>query len=420
MSSGAGILGRIRAALLSAVLALSVAAAPAFAYADMQGIDVSNWQSGIDISAVPSDFVICKATQGTWYTSPDFYRQASETVSSGKYLGVYHYAEGGDVRAEADHFIDVVGSYIGRAVLVLDWESQDNGGYWQMEGWVKQWCDYVHQRTGVKPMVYCSQSIMHNFAGIGDYGLWIAQYADYAQTGYQSNPWNEGAYGCAIRQYSSTGRLSGYSGNLDLNKAYMDGDAWMAYAAVDGDPSYITSDNKTPSGSPSATAENAGRYTVAPGDCLSAIGAKLGVPWPSIAIANHIGAPYVIHPGQVLTIPGASAAEAVGGSGYIGSSKYIVASGDCLSVIGARLGIPWTSIAQANGIGYPYAIYPGQVLSIAGGSPGSSEGAGRYIVEPGDCLSAIGHELGLDWRAIAASNGISAPYTIYPGQVISY
>ena len=285
---------KIKSLVASIAVAAALALAPATAYADMRGIDVSNWQNGIDISAVPGDFVICKATQGTWYTSPDFYRQADQTIDNGKYLGVYHYAEGGSVYDEADHFIAVVGDYIGQAVLVLDWEAQDNAGYWQMGSWVERWCDYVYQRTGVKPIVYCSQSIMHNFSNIGDYGLWVAQYADYSVTGYQQSPWREGAYSCAIRQYTSTGRLPGYGGYLDLNKAYMDGEAWMAYATGGGDLSY---DQSAGGGSSSASGST---YTVRSGDCLSTIGAKLGVSWTAIASANGIGAPYTIYPGQVL------------------------------------------------------------------------------------------------------------------------
>lgn len=39
-------------------------------------------------------------------------------------------------------------------------------------------------------------------------------------------------------------------------------------------------------------------------------------------------------------------------------------SGDCLSAIGDKLGVDWYSIAEANGIGEPYTIYPGQSLII--------------------------------------------------------
>ena len=71
---------------------------------------------------------------------------------------------------------------------------------------------------------------MSRFNGIGDYGMWIAQYANNNQTGYQESPWNEGAYACAMRQYSSHGRLSGYNGDLDLDKFYGDREAWNKYA----------------------------------------------------------------------------------------------------------------------------------------------------------------------------------------------
>ena len=41
-----------------------------------------------------------------------------------------------------------------------------------------------------------------------------------------------------------------------------------------------------------------------------------------------------------------------------------------------------------------------------------------YVVQPGDTLSGIGAKLGVDWRAIAQANGISNPDLIYVGQVL--
>lgn len=43
---------------------------------------------------------------------------------------------------------------------------------------------------------------------------------------------------------------------------------------------------------------------------------------------------------------------------------------------------------------------------------------GRYRVRQGDTLYSIAWRNGLDFRALAAANGIRAPYTIYPGQVL--
>ncbi|PLW68132.1 peptidoglycan DD-metalloendopeptidase family protein [Pseudohalioglobus lutimaris] len=46
---------------------------------------------------------------------------------------------------------------------------------------------------------------------------------------------------------------------------------------------------------------------------------------------------------------------------------------------------------------------------------GASPGAG-YRVQQGDTLYSIAFRYGLDYRRLGAANGISAPYTIYPGQ----
>lgn len=102
-----------------------------------------------------------------------------------------------------------------------------------------------------------------------------------------------------------------------------------------------------------------------------------------------------------------------------GGSQYTVVSGDTLSGIGARLGVAWKSIANANGISSPYRIYPGQKLTIPGGSTGSSSSR-VYTVRSGDTLSGIGAKLGVSWRGIASKNGIVSPYTIYPCQQLKY
>ena len=197
----------------------------------LNGIDISSWQAGIDLSVVPCDFVIIKATQGTGYTNPDYARSYAQAKAAGKCLGVYHYAEGGSPTAEADYFLKQVGSRVGECVLALDWEGEQNGAFGVNDfSWCKAWLDRVASKTGVNPLLYTSQSVMGRFNGIGNYGLWVAQYADMNATGYQATPWNEGAYDCAIRQYSSCGRLNGYGGNLDLNKFYGDKAAWNKYA----------------------------------------------------------------------------------------------------------------------------------------------------------------------------------------------
>lgn len=252
----------------------------------MNGIDISSWQTGIDLSAVPCDFVIIKATQGTGYVNPDCDRAYRQAKQAGKCLGVYHYAGGRETRAEAEFFLYHIKGYVGEAVLCLDWEREQNErfGVGDFE-WCRTWLDYVTERTGVKPMLYTSQAYMDQFADIGDYGMWIAQYANNRATGYQRHPWNEGTYLCAIRQYSSHGRLAGYGGNLDLDKFYGDRTAWDKYA---GKGNTIEPDI----------------YVVKPGDNLSVIAARYGTTYQKIAEDNGIAQPDLIYPGQRLVIKG--------------------------------------------------------------------------------------------------------------------
>ncbi len=201
----------------------------------LNGIDISSYQSSINIAAVPADFVIVKATEGTGYINPCFRAHADATLNSGKLLGIYHYISGGNWQAEAEYFVNAVKDYVGRAVLALDFESGDNSAYGDT-AYLQQCAQTVYNLTGVHPLLYGSQRDYGRLAAVSNAtncGLWIAQYPNYARTGYQNTPWNEGAYSCAIRQYSSSGALPGYGGNLDLNKFYGDRDAWQAYAKSD-------------------------------------------------------------------------------------------------------------------------------------------------------------------------------------------
>lgn len=203
----------------------------------LNGIDISDYQRGINLAAVPADFVIVKVTQGTWYVSGDWRRQAQQTQSTGKLLGLYHYIEGSDPNAQADYFLFQARGYLGKAPIFLDWEGQDNSRYGDL-GFLQQVVNAFISKTGTRPLVYTPNASYAAEKGLLDRlncGTWAQQYATNDPVyGYQANPWNEQNRPCAVRQYSSAGRLNGYAGNLDLDKFYGDAKAWMAYAAVNG------------------------------------------------------------------------------------------------------------------------------------------------------------------------------------------
>ncbi len=56
-------------------------------------------------------------------------------------------------------------------------------------------------------------------------------------------------------------------------------------------------------------------------------------------------------------------------AGKVTSGNHRVQRGETLYSIAWRYGWDYRSLARANNIGAPYTIYPGQVISFAGGSP---------------------------------------------------
>lgn len=320
----------------------------------LNGIDISNWQQGIDLSKVPCDFVIAKATQGTGYVSSDCSRQVEQALALGKCVGIYHYVGGGNAVGEADYFVDNCRNWVGKVVFCLDWESEQNAA-WGNESYLEQVAARVKERIGVPPVIYVQASRYQQVKAVADRqncGLWIAQYADMNATGYQQTPWNEGAYSCAIRQYSSAGRLDGWGGNLDLNKFYGDRAAWSKYAGGNG--ASVRPASTAPAAQP---VQSRRTYTVQAGDTLSGIAAKFGVSTSQIS-GYRSGNPNLIYPGETLTIGGAAAPTQSAGA------TYTVQAGDTLSGIASKFGTTYQALAAKNGIANPDLIYPGQVLHI--------------------------------------------------------
>ena len=204
----------------------------------LNGIDISSAQAGIDISALTTtDFVVVKVTQGTSYTNPYWSTWASATLKAGKLLGLYHYASGGDATQEASYFASAIKGYIGKAILMLDWEGIQNSLFGNNdESWVSTFREQLFDLTGASSLVYASLSVFQNqLSGVADSDRWVAQYAyddERAISDYQSSPWNEDAYSCLIRQYTSHGQIAGYRGDLDLDKFYGSRSDWEKLASL--------------------------------------------------------------------------------------------------------------------------------------------------------------------------------------------
>lgn len=197
----------------------------------MHGIDVSNWQSGLNPSDLSIDFCIAKATEGLGYTDPCCDGFVQNCLENGILWGFYHFARENDPADEAEYFVQETSNYFGHGIPILDYETYNENDVY----WCEQWLARIHELTGIWPMIYMSASRIPAFADSWipqTCGLWLAGYPYPAESWTDDDmPYSIGEWEfCAIWQFTSSLQLSGYSGNLDGNIAYMDADAWHKYA----------------------------------------------------------------------------------------------------------------------------------------------------------------------------------------------
>lgn len=445
----------------------------------LTGIDTSSYQATLNVAGAQLDFVIAKATEGVGYVNPYCNAHASQALGSGKLLGLYHFARNrrNAATAEADFFVKNVRGYVGRALLVLDWED----GVADV-AWAKSFLDRVYATTGVRPLIYMSASPASTYAWEAvskDYGLWIAGYPNNRPNSLATPacPYKPGhGWNIVMWQYTSTGRIAGYAGNLDMNVFYGDRNTWAAYARASklfktkgwvssltalaailgvsagslaglnpstpadqpiGPGTVITAppeanesndaqDQVEPYNPPAQPSQgqsggsgqgtsSGGAYVVARGDTLSKIAARFGTTVAALARANGISNPNLIRVGQVLRVDGQPSSSSSTSTG----ATVTVVRGDSLSKIGARVGVSWQTLASLNGIRAPYVIYPGQVLKTTrSGAAGTSAAGSYYTIRAGDTLSSIASRFGTRVQQLQRWNGIADANRIYAGRTI--
>ena len=200
----------------------------------LNGIDISNYQRGLDVRTIKADFVIVKASEGIGYEDPSCHTFAKAALSSKKKLGLYHFARPGKENPavkEAEWFLRIFKPYIGKAIPVLDWEAEEIGNV----KWAKQWLDEVFKKTRVRPWIYMSESVAnsHNWSQVAKhYRLWMALYRSNAPA-YNYDMRNAGTLvstrywkSTACWQWTSHGRLAGWNGNLDFDRFYGNRTDW--------------------------------------------------------------------------------------------------------------------------------------------------------------------------------------------------
>lgn len=337
--------------VMAAIAALLLAFAPCANAADM--IDVSSWQTGINVTTTGAQIVVAKATEGIGYVNPDCDRVVQDALAAGQGVGVYHFAHTeNNAVSEANYFIDNTRGYIGKGIVpILDWEPS---APWDT-GWALTWLRTVEAAWGTKPVIYMNQSTENSYdwsnVVAGDYGLWIAAYTlGYAPI-YGFNPpaaqptlyhWPF----AVAWQYTSTGYVGDWGGALDLSVVYGDLNTWYAYAGS-GQTAPTPTPQPTPQPSTPDTTCNTNCVVIQSGQYVSMFWAD----WWNVTVPS--GNPSVVYPGDTVCHNGNGNAMA--------SRTYVVQAGDTLSGIAAYLGVSMYNIT-GYGSGNMNLIYPGEVL----------------------------------------------------------
>ena len=195
----------------------------------IMGIDVSKWNGNIDWNAVKNSgvsYVIIRcgyrgSSTGALIEDPQFRSNIKGAKAAGLKVGVYFFSQAvNEVEAveEASMVLGLVSGYGLNYPIFLDVEA--SGG--RADGISKEtrtavckaFCATI-QNSGYSAGVYANKSWFTekiNTSSLTAYKIWLAQYAStptYTATRYD------------MWQYSSKGKVSGISGNVDLNMSYM-------------------------------------------------------------------------------------------------------------------------------------------------------------------------------------------------------
>lgn len=189
---------------------------------EIKGIDVSQWQGNIDWSKVKSSGIEFAILREGYRKTVDnkFLQNAKAAKTAGvPILGVYHfiYTDGATIAQNAHSTVDNIkkaGLDPTETMIFADLEYdtwEKNGETCTRERCSRYTKEYLEdlKRLGCKYLgIYANLDYYQNYYTEElktEYPIWLADYE------------SENDYPCIIQQYSSKGKVSGISGNVDMN-----------------------------------------------------------------------------------------------------------------------------------------------------------------------------------------------------------
>lgn len=191
-----------------------------------KGIDVSTYQGIIDWDKVKADgidFAILRCGYGSDLTYQDdgqFKRNAKECERLGIPYGVYLYSYANDIEkacSEADHVLRVIKGFKLDYPVFYDLEDAKTTGKCgkdMIARIAEAFCNRI-EKAGYKVGIYANLSWFNNLLTdkvFDKWDRWVAQ--------YNNECTYKGAY--TMWQYTSSGKVNGINGLVDMNECYVD------------------------------------------------------------------------------------------------------------------------------------------------------------------------------------------------------
>ena len=181
-----------------------------------------------------------------------------------------------------------------------------------------------------------------------------------------------------------------------------------------------------------ASQHNTGYHTVARGDTLYSIARNYGYSVSEIAAWNNLSPPYPMSVGQQVRVYPPSGVRLGRNKNFSTSQQstsarhkansHTVAPGETLYSIAKHYGNAVSQLIHWNHLRSPYTLSVGQRLQVSSTNTQKSTtsqgqlSSGYYLVKQGDTLRNVAVKYGVDAYELSEWNGISSPYTLYPGQ----
>ena len=198
------------------------------------GIDVSHFQGDIDFNKVKNDgidFVFVRlgyrgyGQTGILGKDDKALENVKKAKAAGLKVGAYFYSQAiseAEAKEEADYAVQILEGEKLDYPLVFDWENDsevgmrtDNVTKDELTLYTKAFCNEI-EALGYKPMIYMNRKegyMRFDLAKLTDYPIWFAQLSgDYPDFYYDFDIW----------QYTTTGKVDGIEGNVDLDLCFLD------------------------------------------------------------------------------------------------------------------------------------------------------------------------------------------------------